>query len=119
MECCFSKLLHIRVTWGTFKTPRARAADIKSEALELNLKTLQVITMWFENLGGEKPLRGRKEVMGGWDRGTGQRQLMEGVLIPGVLLLVCECLVFLWSFIYWGQVWRGPFTPDFSVTAAT
>lgn len=69
--------LHFRVTWGVFKTPYAQAAEIKSESLELNFKTLQVITVWFENVESEQPLRGRREMMVGWRGDLGKDQLMQ------------------------------------------
>ena len=61
--------LHITVTWGAHKTPHAQAAPIKMESPELMFRALQVITMWFDNLGGGKPLRGGREVMDEWKRG--------------------------------------------------
>lgn len=49
---CSSRLLILKPGWGTLKTTHAQAVEMKSKSLELNFKTLQVITMWFENLAG-------------------------------------------------------------------
>lgn len=71
-------LLIFKPGWGTFKTPDAQVVEMKSESLELNFKTLEMNIVLFENLAGEKPLRGQREVIGVWEGGARQRQLMEG-----------------------------------------
>lgn len=59
--------LHVRVTLGALKTPHVHMRQLTQKSPELILKALQVITLCFENLEGGKPLRGRREVRGGWE----------------------------------------------------
>lgn len=62
--------------------------------------------MWFENLAGEKPLRGQREVMGGWvGMEPGKDGSWREVVITKSAPAVPEWLIFLKSLIWPGQVW--------------
>lgn len=100
--------------WGWFSNLAAHSSHVgssqnspcsgytsQSEARQLIFKALQVITMWFQNLGGEKPLRGRREVVGGWESGGRQTCPWRDVVIindavcPWMFSLFCRASVWL------------------------
>lgn len=70
--------LHMRGPWGALQTLPAQAAPITPDSLELMFKALQVIALGLESLGGGTIFGGRREVAGGWGRGTRQGLTCEG-----------------------------------------
>lgn len=69
---CGGCWLHMRGPWGALKTLPAQAAPITPDPLELMFKALQVIALGLESLGGGTIVGGRRELSGGWGRGTRQ-----------------------------------------------
>lgn len=80
---CYDKV--ILKPGGTLESPgeleensMARVHQL-NQNLELIFKAFQVITIWFETLGGREPLRDSKGINGRWERGSRQGPAHGGI----------------------------------------